>query len=36
MILVIDIGNSTCKFGLFDKNEIVAVWKAVTRDQKNQ
>lgn len=34
MILVIDIGNSTCKFGLFDKNEIVAVWKAVTRDQK--
>ncbi len=34
MILVIDIGNSTCKFGLFYKNEIVAVWKAVTRDQK--
>jgi len=35
MILVIDIGNTTCRFGLFKDNEIIAVWKLITAVQKS-
>lgn len=34
MIFVIDIGNTTCRFGLFEGNEIVSVWKLMTTQQK--
>ncbi|NMC57225.1 MAG: type III pantothenate kinase [Eubacteriaceae bacterium] len=35
MILVIDIGNTTCRFGLFKDDEILAVWKLMTAPQKS-
>jgi type III pantothenate kinase len=34
MIFVIDIGNTTCRFGLFEGDEIVTVWKLMTTQQK--
>ncbi|MEL7570725.1 MAG: type III pantothenate kinase, partial [Eubacteriaceae bacterium] len=34
MVLVIDIGNTTCRFGLFKDDEILAVWKIITSAQK--
>lgn len=35
MILVIDIGNTTCRFGLFKDDTIIAVWKLMTAQQKS-